>query len=371
MAEKGDFPKREERLRYQGGLDERAKRQDSGKKKSGKKKKKGTPPSGKRKINKKTKIIRVRLMVAGVIVLVLIGTIYGLFRKNGTEVFAGEKSIGIIKDTSVKAEDLVNTITAQLENEVNSKIKINEEVKTVPIHISRERKKDAGTLDYMIPQLRKSITYQVQAAVIMVENERAAILKNKEEAEEVYKTIQAEYMEGLDTETIEPSFVENVQTVEEFVQQNQIMTVEQAVEKLQSTTQTQKEYIAQTGDYLSVIAGKADMTLEELFAINPGVDINTKVRVGDVFNILVKKPFISVKTVETQVVTEVAPKNVQYQDDATKDKGYQKVIQKGKDGQKESTKQIIRINGLISEEKAIEEKITQEPVDEIIVRGTK
>ena len=46
---------------------------------------------------------------------------------------------------------------------------------------------------------------------------------------------------------------------------------------------------------------------------------------------------ISVKTVETQVLTAVEPKTYQTQYDDTKPSSYQKVIQQGKAGQKKST----------------------------------
>ena len=43
----------------------------------------------------------------------------------------------------------------------------------------------------------------------------------------------------------------------------------------------------------------------------------------------------------------------------------------GKDGQKEVTKKIIRVNNEIVSEEIVSEKTTVEPVDEIIVQGTK
>ena len=82
------------------------------------------------------------------------------------------------------------------------------------------------------------------------------------------------------------------------------------------------------------------------------------------------KPKISIKTIETQVLTAVEPKQYQTQFDDTKPSSYQKVIQQGKAGQKKSTIQITRVNGVVIEEKEVSKEIIQEAVPEIIVKGT-
>ena len=74
---------------------------------------------------------------------------------------------------------------------------------------------------------------------------------------------------------------------------------------------------------------------------------------------------------ETQVLTAVEPKIYQTQYDDTKPSSYQKVIQQGKAGQKKSTIQITRVNGVVTEEKEVSKEIIQEAIPEIIVKGTK
>lgn len=83
-----------------------------------------------------------------------------------------------------------------------------------------------------------------------------------------------------------------------------------------------------------------------------------------------QKPMVSVKSVETQVLTTVEKKQYETQYDDTQPASYQRVIQQGRDGQKKSTIQITRINGFVTEEKEISKEIIQEPVTEIILRGT-
>ena len=112
------------------------------------------------------------------------------------------------------------------------------------------------------------------------------------------------------------------------------------------------------------------MTLEEVIAANPGMTITTPIVVGQTINVTEQKPMVSVKSVETQVLTMVEKKTYETQYDDTKPASYQRVIQQGRDGQKKSTIQITRVNGLVTEEKEVSKEVIQEPVTEIIVKGT-
>nr|WP_305145023.1 G5 domain-containing protein [Anaerotignum propionicum] len=129
-------------------------------------------------------------------------------------------------------------------------------------------------------------------------------------------------------------------------------------------------YTVVSNDALYKIAQKYECSLEDLLKLNPGMTVQTGIHVGQVLNVPISKPKISVKTIETQVLTTVEPKTYEYQTDNTQPKSYQKVKQQGRAGQKKSTIQITRINGFVQEEKEISKEIITQPVPEIIVRGT-
>ena len=80
--------------------------------------------------------------------------------------------------------------------------------------------------------------------------------------------------------------------------------------------------------------------MEKLNQLNEGANLTGGIRVGQVINVPVQKPKISVKTVETQVLTAVEPKTYQTQYDE------------------------------VTEEKEVDKEIIQEAVPEIIVKGT-
>ena len=223
-----------------------------------------------------------------------------------------------------------------------------------------------------MPLLRQKVTYQVEAAAITVDGKETVIVANQQEADAVFTALQEPYKQQDETRNIQYSFQEDVQVVLKYVDPSQIAAKENAVQTLQSGTRVPKEYTVQSGDALYKIAAKFDMTQEELKQMNADlIPQNGTVNVGWVLNVMAEVPMVSVKTTETVVLTEVEKYNVVYQQDSSKNKGYEKVTQQGKDGQKEVTKEIVRINGELTSEEVVSEKITVEPIDEIVVQGTK
>ena len=380
MDSKGNFPKREERVPYG-----RAIPNEIPKKNNKKSKKKLSPyrqkynaqhnikPIKRKKILRKgmpAKNRRLLTLIIGILAVVLLLLI--LFRQNGKEVFIGETSMGIVKDKSITPDALTETLLAQLRQEVGANIQINETIDVKPVHISKSREKDVCKMEYLIPSMRQKVTYLVEAAAITVDGKEVVIVENQEEANAVFESLQSEYIPEDASRNIIAGFKENVQVVLKYVDPSVIVAKENAIQTLKSGTKVQKTYTVQAGDALYKIAALFEMTQEELKAMNADtIPSNGNLQVGWVLNVMAEEPMVSVKTEETVVLTEVQERKTVYQQDNTKNKGYQKVTEAGKDGQKEITKKITRINNEIISEEVVDEKTTVEPIDEIIVQGAK
>jgi len=380
MDSKGNFPKREERVPYG-----RAIPNEIPNKNNKKSKKKLSPykqkynaqhnikPIKRKKIprrNMPAKNRRLLTLIIGILAVVLLLLV--LFRQNGKEVFIGETSMGIVKDKSITPDALTETLLAQLRQEVGANIQINETIDVKPVHISKSREKDVCKMEYLIPSMRQKVTYLVEAAAITVDGKEVVIVENQEEANAVFETLQSEYIPEDTSRNVVAGFKENVQVVLKYVDPSVIVAKENAVQTLKSGTKVQKTYTVQPGDALYKIAALFEMTQDELKSMNADtIPSNGNLQVGWVLNVMAEEPMVSVKTEETVVLTEVQERQTVYQQDATKNKGYQKVTEAGKDGQKEITKKITRVNNEIISEEIVSEKTTVEPIDEIIVQGTK
>lgn len=357
------FPKREERVPYGGG------KPSAGRKRKNKTRTPKQAEPQKKKASKGGKRLnRNMLYLIGIFVLLLI--IFFFVRKNGSAVYVDKTQVGILEGREVTAEDLTATLESQLEGIVGSKVQINEEISVEGVHIGSKNKADVCTMEHLLPKLRNMVTYKVEAAIIIVDGGKTVTLTNTEQAESVLEQLQTALLpeEGI-AEDAEISWQEKVEIVNEFVDSDDILTEEDALSVLKATTEVTQSYTVQSGDALYLIAAEYHTTVERLKELNTGTDLGT-IKVGQVINVPVQKPKISVKSVETQVLTAVEPKTYQTQYDDTKPSSYQKVIQQGKAGQKKSTIQITRINGDVTEEKEVSKEIIQEAVPEIIVKGT-
>ena len=359
------FPKREERVHYGGGKPVRGGRNSGGRKdrKPTEPKKKRVRKGGGRKLNRNA------LYLIGIVIILFI--VFLFVRKNGTAVYVAQEQVGILEGTDTTAEELTKTLESQLEGIVGSKVQINEKIKVEGIHIGSKDKKDVCTMEHLLPKMRNMVTYKVNAAVITVEGGKTAVLVNEKEAKAVLEQLKKELLpdEGI-AEDAKISWVEDVQIVSEFVESAEILEKKDALALLKTTTETTQSYTIQSGDAPYLIANEFKTTVEKLKELNSGTDFSKGIYVGQVINVPVQKPKISVKSVETQVLTAVDPKTYETQYDDTKPSGYQKVIQQGKAGQKKSTIQITRINGVVTEEKEVSKEVITEAVPEIIVKGT-
>lgn len=358
------FPKRENRVPYGGGKPVRSGRENRKKRKNqSEPQKKRARKSGGKKLNRNL------LYLIGIVAILFI--VFLFVRKNGSAVFIAEEQVGILESRKVTAEELTTTLESQLKSIVGSNVKINEEIKVEGIHIGSKNQKDVCTMEHLLPKMRNMVTYKVEAAIITVDGGKTVILANKEAAEAVLKQVQTDLMpEGGVAEDAEIGWQEKVEIVNEFVESTEILEQEDAVAVLESTTEATQSYTVQSGDAPYLIAGEFKTTVEKLIELNSGADITKGIRVGQVINVPVQKPKVSVKTVETQVLTAVEPKTYETKYDDTKPSSYQKVIQQGKAGQKKSTIQITRVNGVVIEEKEVSKEIIEEAVPEIIMKGT-
>lgn len=399
------FPKRKERVVYSGGLQQKQNKTDGKKRKD-----RNSSKKSRQEKNKKKSGIRLSGRQAGILILILftVCVLFFGFHKNGAEVFVGKECIGILKDTSTTGEKLTKALETQLKEETGTTVQINEKITVRKIHIPKEKKKNICTVEYLLPKLRNVITYKVEASVIFVDDSKVAALAKKEEADKVLKTLKniateesaekkeknkpeetkqtntssknttndtkkekTDSTDSLKKESrVKIDFVEKVTIENQFVESSELLSVEDAVKLMQGTTSVTEAYTVQEGDTLGKIASSHNMSQKELLEMNEGMTTSTPVVIGKVLNVKVQKPMVSVKSVETQELIMVEKKTYQYQDDPTKPKSYQRVIQRGRDGQKKCTIQITRVNNFITEEKEISKEIIQEAVPEIIARGT-
>lgn len=166
-------------------------------------------------------------------------------------------------------------------------------------------------------------------------------------------------------------FNEEVTVRNTYVSQEEILKQEDAQNKLLENRYDMIDYELKEGDNIWDIAMTYGTTMERILELNPSIEDETKMQIGDIIKVEKASPILSITTVEEATYKELIPADIQYVEFSDLYKDETKVYQEGNDGLKELTVAVTKVNGeevsrsLISEKTLIQEKT------KVIAYGTK
>ncbi len=215
-----------------------------------------------------------------------------------------------------------------------------------------------GQLSEVSDELRK---YQVQ-----VDGKPIGAVDDENALNRLLKKMKNEY---VTENTIRSDFVEKV-SVEYIYDANQVLTIDEMEAALKANTTGKTTYEVAKGDTFNGIAYANDMSVSDLKALNPGVDVN-RLMIGDVLNVKEMVPALSVRTVDHEMYTESLPCPVEEREDPSMYKGSSKIVREGVEGVAEVEADVTYINGYEREREVTSRKTVQEPTVTIKAIGTK
>lgn len=242
-----------------------------------------------------------------------------------------------------------------------------------------------------IKNLQEALTVQAQAYSLQIEETVIASLKDQSDIEAVIDGLKLQYvteeqLEKLKTNSTKDSLPElqknetrlidvalsaPITGTEVLVDPTEIVSVQQAIQLLQTGSLQQETYTVQSGDVLGSIAKAHDLTTAQLLALNPSLTENTVLQIGQQLNVTVEKPFVTVKAVyEKKTVEEIDFTKI-VEEDETMLKGETSVKQEGYKGKKEVSNIITEENGVRIDRYQSDENLLVEPKNHIVVVGTK
>lgn len=301
----------------------------------------------------------VAMLMVTTLLVVLSGSAY-IVKVNGNEV---------CKVRNQKAvESALQVLKQKYMDSANSEINFTSEI---TYEKSRASSKEVLKDDQLVEALSKNIKFQVQACCIYSDGNKIAVMKSKELAEAMLKEIQDRSLGKADRSKLkEIGFAEKVELKNEFIDASEIAEKDEIIGFIIKGTNEERTHIIQSGESFWSIAKKYNMSLSDLQKSNPGVNPE-KVKIGQVISLIVPKPLLSVKTVETITSAEKADfeQKVEFSSSMYKDESSIKV--KGAYGEKQVIADVTKINGIETGRKIISEKVTKEPKTQLIVKGTK
>ena len=190
---------------------------------------------------------------------------------------------------------------------------------------------------------------------------------------EALEAMAAEILAAAEADAVGADTVEllkNVDITLQYTASSNLKSLEEISDIIHSNAVETMTYTVQEGDVWSDIAASHGMSAETLAAMNPGLD-PSDIYEGEELIVAEAVPLMSIRTTEI-VQEEVAIEHgVEYVSSSAYWKGDSFVTQRGSDGMKLVTSEIVSVDGKVREKNVLEEEILQEPTTEIITLGTR
>lgn len=280
-------------------------------------------------------------------------------------VMVNGKKVAIVKD-----KDIINEVVKEAVKVKGDKY--GQAVTTkdkVTIEKIRAKEYQVASANTLKKRLVNSLKYYTKGIAIEVNGQTKITAKNQKQAQEILDSLSKPKLEKGQLTTVK--FLEKVNLVpNKEVSLDQIKEVADAVEYIKNGGQKVETYQVQDGDNLWTIARSHDMRVKELQAANPELRTE-KINIGQVLKLVKIQPLINVEATVKVTSLQKIPYNVEYKKDKTLKSGKEQVKQKGSDGSREMTYQLVMRNGVEIERKQIGEKVIAKPVTQVVLQGNK
>lgn len=215
-----------------------------------------------------------------------------------------------------------------------------------------------GKLDSVSGELRQ---YQV-----VVDGQPVGAVKDETALNQLLDNLKAKY---TSENTVSVEFLNTV-SIEPVYESEDLMTLSEMEAALQSNQGGSTTYTVVEGDTFYGIAYANDMSMSDLEALNPGIDIN-RLMIGDELNVKELTPVLSVQTVEEVTYTQSIPCPVEEVKDSSLYVGETRTITQGVEGQEEVNATVTYVNGQETERTVNSTTTLQEPTTTVKAVGTK
>jgi len=226
-----------------------------------------------------------------------------------------------------------------------------------------------STKEELQSSLRRLADIKVNACVLYVDGEKLGTLKSEEDVQQLLDSIKSQYAEGISNlENV--SFREIVEIVPTSVEFHEVQDVKVIEAKIKEGQETVDEYIVKEGDTFWSIAKAFHIDPDELLKLNSNLEPE-KLQLGQKIRLSSPKSLLNVVTTEIIEYEEPVPFETETQKDSSMFSNESKVIQNGEEGLKRVEARVIKVNGTKEKTEIISEQVIKEPVNKIVMQGTK
>ncbi|MDC3416768.1 peptidoglycan DD-metalloendopeptidase family protein [Aquibacillus salsiterrae] len=279
-------------------------------------------------------------------------------------VTVNDKHIGTISDKKLVEQTMDEIIRKQ--KETDQQLVPLTTVEWEPEKTFRAETDDSNTLAILSDNLEVG----VEAVELSFGNERLYVSSN-DDAQEVLDSLKNKYRPSEQTSKVDVQFSVKPELTETAVKPSEVLTAQEAIRYLTKGTLTDSFYQVKAGDVLGEIAASNDLSIDELKRINPDLNEDKLLQVGQKINVTKYRPLVDVIVKEEVTASEKIPFKVEVEKNKEMYKGQTKIKQKGMNGEKKVTTVVTKRNNNLESEKVIDEEVIKEPTKQVVVKGTK
>lgn len=280
------------------------------------------------------------------------------------------RTLGIVRDQQDVLE-ILDLISEELTQEYGSSITIDPE-NDITFNAVISYGKEIDDADTVLRRFTYMGDIQAEGYAIYADGELLSIVESEKIANEVLDKVLDNYLKDDDDVEYEyVGFAEDIEIVPYSTSLSRVTSKNSAYKKIKSGGQQEVTYTVKSGDTLSGICEKLDVSMKELKSMNPGLDENTTIHIGDKFVITEEVPLLTVETVEVSTYAQKIKYETEYVESASYYEGDEVVTRTGKNGKARITARLTRHNGKVVERDVLKKSVITEPVSKVITKGTK
>ena len=218
---------------------------------------------------------------------------------------------------------------------------------------------------YFYEQLAE-VSAQLRKYQVVVNGTAVGSIEDQAALNDLLDELKAQY---TNENTISANFVDAIR-VENVYTDSNLMSMDEMRQALTANTTGETTYTVQAGDTFNGIAFANNMSISDLEALNPDININ-RLMIGDILNVKEIIPLLSVSTVEDVTYTQAIPCPVETVKDDTIYEGSSKIKVQGTEGEALINAHVTYVNGKESGREILSEEVLREPTTTIKAIGTK
>lgn len=309
-------------------------------------------------------------IIMTLMLIVITASLISIYRINeirtrGYIAYYGDKEVGIVR-TQEEANSVLEKIRTELCSTYDSNIVLEDSLKFEDTHAKDKMLTGSEELE---SNIRSNLTFHVKGYALTVNGEKIGYSNSKEELEQLLAKVKEPYL-NEESKIIDVSFVEDVRIEETEFPLNEIGNTDEMLEFILTGSEEVRTHIVEVGESLWTIAKMYGIKVDDLIAANSD-KTPERLQIGDEIKLTTPKPLITVQVVEEVEYTASTDFEVKTEYDDSMYKTQSKVKVKGEKGEVKYYSKITKQNGIKVNEEILKEEVIKEPVDQLVVQGTK